>query len=172
MIRHTSVVILSGLLARPAWSQTPKNQICVSAVQQAYSTLEFEGPGYGSYYVTSCLNPMRIVSIYVSSRRYCKPDEIVPGFEGLNDVCETYGGFSILPESAVAANLTDEAIVRMPVLDMDEVSTVENVTAPFIISQSWFDLSFRTTVSLTIVAIRSFVSLKITLRNHVGYLGI
>jgi len=157
MIRHT-VVILFGILAQLAWSQTPKNQICVSAVQQAYSTLEFEGPGYGSYYVTSCLNPIRIASIYVSSRRYCKPDEIVPGFEGLNGICETYGGVSILPESAVAANLTDDAIERMPVLDMEEVPTTENVTAPFIISRSWFDLSFRTTVSLTAAAIRSFVS--------------
>lgn len=157
MVWPSSVVLLLCLLARPSWSQAiPKNQICVSAVQQAYSAVIFEGPGYTDYYTTSCLNTLRITSIYAASTIYCDHDDIAPGFSGLNKNCEAYGGFTMLPLSSVVGDLTEEDIKNMPVFNSDEVDPTANISEPFIISQSWFDVTFRTTVCLTVILPSSY----------------
>ena len=124
----------------------PQNQVCVAAIYGVYGAVSFEGVGSDDYWVSVCQNPAKVTSIYASAEVYCNADDIPPGFDYLASICEQYGFVSLLPESEVAANLTNEAISAMDILDMADVDPAVNMTKPFLISQAWFDLSYRTEV--------------------------
>ena len=138
---------LISLFASHGLSLTPSvHQECVSAVFSILGNLNFEGIGYGLYYVVICQNPLKVASIYAVSRTYCSPSDLDPGFDYLKTACHKYGGAELLPESEVAANLTDEAISRYPVLSQTDELVLTNLTTPILISRDWFDLGFRTEV--------------------------
>ncbi|PKK49623.1 hypothetical protein CI102_9866 [Trichoderma harzianum] len=121
-----------------------KDQECVSAVFGIVGGLNFEGIGYGNYYLGVCQNPLKVVSIYAISKTYCSSNDLGPGFEYLNWACLQYAGAGLIPEADVAVNLTDEAISRYPILDQKDVIVPKNLTMPVLITRDWFDLGFRT----------------------------
>lgn len=123
-----------------------KDQECVSAVFGIVGGLNFEGIGYGNYYLGVCQNPLKVVSIYAISKTYCSSNDLGPGFEYLNWACLQYAGAGLIPEADVAVNLTDEAISRYPILDQKDVIVPKNLTMPVLITRDWFDLGFRTEV--------------------------
>ncbi|KAJ4862477.1 ferric reductase like transmembrane component domain-containing protein [Trichoderma breve] len=121
-----------------------KDQECVSAVFGIVGGLNFEGIGYGNYYLGICQNPLKVVSTYAISKTYCSSADLGPGFEYLNWACLQYAGAGLIPEADVAVNLTDEAISRYPILDQDDVIVPKNLTTPVMVTRDWFDLGFRT----------------------------
>lgn len=123
-----------------------KDQECVSAVFGIVGGLNFEGIGYGNYYLGICQNPLKVVSTYAISKTYCSSADLGPGFEYLNWACLQYAGAGIIPEADVAVNLTDESISRFPILDQKDVVATKNLTTPVLVTRDWFDLGFRTEV--------------------------
>lgn len=123
-----------------------KDQECVSAVFGIVGGLNFEGIGYGNYYLGICQNPLKVVSVYAISKTYCSSADLGPGFKYLNWACLQYAGAGLIPEADVAVNLTDEAISRYPILDQKDVIVPKNLTTPVLVTRDWFDLGFRTEV--------------------------
>ncbi|KAL1855242.1 hypothetical protein VTK73DRAFT_8589 [Phialemonium thermophilum] len=121
-----------------------RNQVCVTAISLAYSKyLTFAGVGNGKATKAMCINPLEVASIYAAARRYCKPEDWEPGFRYVRGEC-TGSGFDMLPESAVARYLTDDAVRAMRVVDFKEVKAKTNLTEPVMISESYFYRVFHT----------------------------
>ncbi|KAL7786013.1 ferric reductase like transmembrane component domain-containing protein [Trichoderma afarasin] len=146
-MKHLLGVILTlvGFLTSHGLARViSKDQECVSAVFGIVGGLNFEGIGYGNYYLGICQNPLKVVSVYAISKTYCSSADLGPGFEYLNWACLQYAGAGLIPEADVAVNLTDEAISRYPMLDQKDVIVPKNLTTPVLVTRDWFDLGFRT----------------------------
>lgn len=126
--------------------QVAVHQECVSAVFGIIGNLNFEGIGYGEYYLAICQNPLKVTSVYAISRAYCPPNDIDTGFAYFSLSCQTYGSVELLSEADIAANLTAQAVSSFPILDQDDKRVLTNLTTPILISRDWFDLGFRTEV--------------------------
>ncbi|KAL7939228.1 hypothetical protein V8C35DRAFT_326351 [Trichoderma chlorosporum] len=138
-------LVLFGLFVSHGLSSTiAVDQECLSAVFGIVGGLNFEGLGYGNYFLANCQNPLNVASVYAIAKTYCPPSDLEPGVDYLNSSCQTNGGVVFMPEADVAANLTDEAISRFPILNQTDVSPMENLTTPVLISRDWFNLGFRT----------------------------
>ncbi|KAF2816982.1 uncharacterized protein BDZ99DRAFT_470052 [Mytilinidion resinicola] len=140
---------LSLALVALFWSQglcdeLKKNQVCVDAVFEAFGDLNFEGVGYGEYYVSICNNSLKANSIYATAKTYCKPEDIKPGFAMLSEYCENYGEVELLPMSDFADTLTESYISSMRVIDYGEVAETDNITTTVLLSRSYFLVSYRT----------------------------
>ncbi|RFU79737.1 ferric-chelate reductase [Trichoderma arundinaceum] len=145
--RHVAKVSLTlvSLLASYGLSSTIAiDQECVSAIFGIIGGLNFEGIGYGNYYLGICQNPLKVTSIYANSKTYCPPTDLDPGIGYLSSACQNYGGVGLIPEVDVASNLTDEMINGFPTLDQAHVNDTTNLTTPILISRDWFNLGFRT----------------------------
>lgn len=123
------------------------HQECVAAIFGIIGNLNFEGIGYGDYYLEICQNPLKVTSVYAISKAYCPPDDLNPGFNYFGLSCQSYGSVELIPEADLAANLTDKAINSFPILDQDDKRVLTNLTTPILISRDWFELGFRTEVS-------------------------
>lgn len=124
------------------------HQECVAAIIGIIGDLNFEGIGYGEYYLGICQNPLKVTSVYAISKAYCRPNDLDPGFTYLSLACQSYGSVELIPEADMAANLTDKAISSFPILDQDDKRVLTNLTTPILISREWFELGFRTEVRL------------------------
>lgn len=145
--RLWSLALLASLVGQVTAYDVSKDQECVAALVDVYGSLTFVGVGYGSYYDTVCANKLAVTSLYASSKTHCTPREIEDGFRFLQSVCEEYStNGTLLPESALAANLTDDAIRRMRSLGLSELRTAGNLTVPVLLSQEVFRLAYRTEV--------------------------
>jgi hypothetical protein len=122
------------------------HQECVAAVFGIIGNLNFEGIGYGEYYLGLCQNPLKVTSVYAISRAYCPPNDLDTGFAYFGLACQTYGPVELIPEAEIAANLTDKAVSSFPILDQDDKRVLTNLTTPILISRDWFELGFRTEV--------------------------
>ncbi|KAL7897248.1 ferric reductase like transmembrane component domain-containing protein [Trichoderma sp. SZMC 28014] len=120
------------------------HQECVAAVFGIIGNLNFEGIGYGEYYLGLCQNPLKVTSVYAISRAYCPPNDLDTGFTYFGLACQTYGPVELIPEADIAANLTDKAVSSFPILDQDDKRVLTNLTTPILISRDWFELGFRT----------------------------
>lgn len=123
------------------------SQHCVTAVYTAYNYLTFTGPWEG-FWLPKCQNPLEVISIYASSERYCRTDEQTSGFAFLQSLCQEWAHAGLIPREQVAANLTDDAIQRMRVVEFGEIPRREPVEEPILISPTYFDRTFRTVVAL------------------------
>ncbi|UKZ49270.1 hypothetical protein TrVGV298_003515 [Trichoderma virens] len=145
--RHLLRVFLTlvSLFASHGLSNTiAVNQECVSAVFGIIGGLNFEGVGYGNYYLGLCTNPLKTISVYANSKTYCPPADLEPGFSYFGWACQEYGGAEPISQADLAANLTIEAIKGFPVLDQADSNPLINLTTPILITRDWFDLGFRT----------------------------
>ena len=57
--------------------------------------------------------------------------------------CNGYGEVPLADASLYAANLTKEAIAALPGYNADDLPEDSNVTAPFLMSKPWFDITRR-----------------------------
>ncbi len=133
------------------------DQECVSAVYSIIGDLNFEGIGYGDYYMGVCQNPLKVISIYAIAKTYCAPAEVQPGVDYLNWSCQNYGGIELIPASEVAVNLSEESIRSYPILQQSDEDSTMNLTTPILISRDWFDLGFHTEVGEGVVPSYSFL---------------
>lgn len=122
------------------------HQECVAAVFGIIGNLNFEGIGYGEYYLGICQNPLKVTSVYAISRAYCLPNDLDTGFAYFSLACQTYGTVELISEADLAANLTDKAVSSFPILDQDDERVLTNLTTPILIARDWFELGFRTEV--------------------------
>lgn len=132
----------------PVSSRTPsRNEECIAALLDVYGELQFDGPGYGDYYASSCGNPSKVASMYAAANVYCNPAEKAAGLSLWNGYCVQYGPGPAMPESAVAVNTSESAIKRMQVINSTEDAATTNYTDPVMLSESLFRLAYRTEVS-------------------------
>ncbi|KJR86002.1 FRE family ferric-chelate reductase [Sporothrix schenckii 1099-18] len=120
-----------------------ENQECGVTLLFVYRKYAWPGVGYGSSYGAACQNPNAVVSMYASLYTYCPPEEWQPGVAGLNAQCLRRANVPFAAASDYAANLTTEAIAALPVYEAKTLRKSANVTAPFLMSQAWFDISRR-----------------------------
>lgn len=151
-IKHllrVSLTLVSLFASYGACDGIVANQECVSAVFGIVGGLNFEGIGYGNYYLGVCQNPLKVISIYAISKTYCPTNDLDPGFDYLRSACQMYGSVGLIPEADVAVNLTNEAISSYPILDQADQNPLTNLTTPILISRDWFNLGFRTEACLS-----------------------
>ncbi|KAL7906087.1 ferric reductase like transmembrane component domain-containing protein [Trichoderma velutinum] len=139
-----SLTIVGFLTSHGVSNVIGKDQECVSAIYGIVGGLKFEGIGYSNYYLALCQNPLKVASIYAISKTYCSSTDLESGYEHLNWACLMYAGAGVIPEVDLAANLTDEAISRFPILDQKDAIIPKNLTTPVLITRDWFNLGFRT----------------------------
>ncbi|KAL6904502.1 ferric reductase like transmembrane component domain-containing protein [Trichoderma evansii] len=120
------------------------HQECVAAVFGIIGQINFEGIGYGDYYLGVCQNPLKVTSVYAISKAYCPPGDLDTGYTYFGLACQSYGSVELIPEADVAVNLTDKVISSFPILDQDDKRLLTNLTTPIMISRDWFELGYRT----------------------------
>jgi ferric-chelate reductase len=147
MLFLSCLIILSHL--QNALSQIiPPNERCVTAVYTAYDYISFSGQPSKGLWAPRCRNRLRVLSIYTASTVYCSDAERETGFAQLEDQCREYAGVDLVPLEEFAANLTDEAISRMRVVEFRELPKRETVDTPILISELYYNRVFRTIVSM------------------------
>ena len=128
---------------------------CNDALVYAYYLVSFEGPGYGDYYGSICLNKIKLASILAAETVYCNVpvSDISQAIGDAEDVC-AYGDYLDKPADdsrafieQVGATITQKFVDSLPVYSQTDDHMLENITKPFIIDQAWFDIVYRTTVS-------------------------
>lgn len=125
----------------------PSNEYCLHAVSVSYNYITFSGEGYGTYYGPKCLNPLRTISTYASGKTFCTDKELSIGFETIRKECED-DGLEFLDWQQVVANVTDDDIAQMRVVEFDEVSEGSNVTDPVRLSNSFHERVGNTLVRI------------------------
>jgi hypothetical protein len=145
-MRLSYTVAAFAFLGSPLANALGKDQYCLDAVYEALSDLSFEGSSADAYWESTCQNPLKVGTIYASATRYCTEYEIIAGATLLNQYCTEYGEVELLPYSDFKANLSEEYINSLRVIDYEEIPATENVTAVVLISATYFDASFRTVV--------------------------
>lgn len=140
-------LLLGALFIRIVSSrELANNEICFSAVYRAYKPIKFAGPAGKKQWVMYCRNHLKVASIYASAKVYCQPEEILSGVGVLEENCQRRISQPLLPMSDFAANLTDETIAKMKVIENGEISPEKKVNTPVLISKKFFDLSLKTVV--------------------------
>ncbi|RHZ43508.1 ferric reductase family protein [Aspergillus thermomutatus] len=122
----------------------PPNERCVTAVYTAYEYISFAGLPNKGLWASRCRNRLHVLSIYAASDVHCSDAERVTGFAQLEAQCRDYAGVNLIPREEFAADLTNEAIGRMRVVEFRELSKKENVHTPILISKLYYRRVFRT----------------------------
>jgi hypothetical protein len=125
----------------------PTNEYCLNSVSVSYNYITFSGEGYNTYNGPKCLNPLRTISTYASGTTFCTDKEIEIGFEKIRRDCAK-DELEFLDWRHVVANVTNDDITRMRVVDFDEIPTGQNVTNPIRLSEAFFQRVDNTLVSL------------------------
>lgn len=123
---------------------------CVTAVFTAYNYLTFSGPV--GFWDSRCQNPLKVTSIYAASDIYCRPDERTAGFALFASYCHQFGQTDLLLRDQLAANLTDDAIQQMKVVEYGVIPKHQPLDAPVLISQNYFKRTFRTIEDMQFVS--------------------
>jgi hypothetical protein len=147
MLRVSLFAVSVVFFASLADSTLKKDQVCFDAVYEAYEELVFAGNAPDDYWIMTCTNPLKLVSMYASGITYCTEHEISSGTALLAQYCLEYGDVGLIPISNFAENLTAEHIRTIKVVDYGEIPATENITVPILLSQSYYALSYRTVVS-------------------------
>jgi hypothetical protein len=125
----------------------PANEYCLNSVSVSYNYITFSGEGYNTYYGPKCLNPLRTISTYASGKTFCTEKEIEIGFEKIRKDCEK-DELEFLDWRHLVANITNDDITKMRIVDFDEIPTGNNVTKSVRISESFFQRVDDTLVRL------------------------
>jgi hypothetical protein len=142
----------------------PTNEYCLHSVSVSYNYITFSGEGYNTYYGPKCLNPLRTISTYASGKTFCTDKEIQIGFEKIRKECEKEE-LEFLDWRHIVANVTDDNIARMKVVEFDEIPTGENVTEPIRLSEAFFHRVDNTLVCLPQLLFRFR---QLTFTEHLG----
>lgn len=146
---------MRGLLWLALWLQllvsvtsaTPPNEQCVTAVYTAYGYIGFAGFPAKGFWNTRCQNALEVTSIYAACEVYCSPAERTAGLVGLAAYCREYAGVDLIPREQLAENLTEDAIHRMRIVEYRELPKKGAVDDPVLISEAFYQVTFRTLVS-------------------------
>jgi len=125
----------------------PSNEYCLHSVSVSYNYITFSGKGYNTYYGPKCLNPLRTISTYASGKMLCTDKEIQIGFEKIRRECEK-DDFEFLDWRHIVANITDNDIASMRLVEFDEIPSGTNVTEPVRLAKSFFQRVDNTLVCL------------------------
>jgi hypothetical protein len=125
----------------------PINEYCLNSVSVSYNYITFPGEGYNTYYGPKCLNPLRTISTYASGKTFCTDKEIHVGFEKIRKECEK-DELEFLDWRHIVANITNDDIAKMRVVEFDEIPTGKNVTEPIRLSEALFQRVSNTLVCL------------------------
>jgi hypothetical protein len=132
----------------------PTNEYCLHSVSVSYNYITFSREGYNTYYGPKCLNPLRTISTYASGKTLCTDKEIQVGFEKIHRECEK-DGLEFLDWRYVVANITNDDIAKMRVVEFNEIPTGTNVTEPVRLSRAFFHRVGNTLVRLPQLLSRS-----------------
>ncbi|OJJ45856.1 hypothetical protein ASPZODRAFT_160065 [Penicilliopsis zonata CBS 506.65] len=125
-------------------STTPRNERCINAIASAYNFFTFAGLPNRGRWEPGCQNRLHVISIYASAEVYCSDEsDRVAGLAALARECQHHG-LEFLPRDVLAANLTEEAIMNMRVVDYMEVPRGEVVDQPVLLSSGFFGRILRT----------------------------
>ncbi|CAG8879746.1 unnamed protein product [Penicillium salamii] len=130
--------------AQGVWANTPKDELCVTAVFSAYNYISFAGTPPKPLWHSRCRNALKVTSIYAASEVYCSEQARAQGLAELADQCREFGHEELLSRDEVAENLTEDAIRNMRRVDYLELSRADPVDVPVLLSATYYDLMFNT----------------------------
>jgi len=116
----------------------PSNEYCLHSVSVSYNYITFAGDGYGTYNGPKCLNPLRTISTYASGKTFCTENEIQVGFDKIRRECNKED-LEFLDWQELVADVTEEVIAGMRVVEFDELPTETNITEPVRLSRPFLD---------------------------------
>ncbi|ETN36989.1 uncharacterized protein HMPREF1541_07977 [Cyphellophora europaea CBS 101466] len=117
---------------------------CVGACELALSHVVFPDVNASlGYYPAQCGSKLRITSVYVCMRSYCRPGEIAAGWPELNQDCELYANITLPPFSTIG-NVTDEDVAHFRQLGVDEFDVGLKLDEPALPTSPLFHLAYRT----------------------------
>lgn len=116
----------------------PSNEYCLHSVSVSYNYITFTGDGYGTYNGPKCLNPLRTISTYASGKTFCTENEIQVGFDKIRRECNKED-LEFLDWQELVADVTEEVIAGMRVVEFDELLTGTNITEPVRLSRPFLD---------------------------------
>ncbi|KAF1815826.1 hypothetical protein P152DRAFT_430174 [Eremomyces bilateralis CBS 781.70] len=119
---------------------------CINAVQAAINTLAFIESQPLSDYDARCRGRLRLISFYASTTVYCEPDELKEGLEGVATECSAQNT-TLVPISEFEANLTEDAISHLRIVERFELDGGDNLTVPVLLSEEFFNLAYKTIVT-------------------------
>ena len=121
------------------------NQECGSIILRTYSGYTWPvADDIKTKYGPACQNPNALISQYAALFTYCQPHEYDASLKYMAQLCMRKGEVEMIPYTDFTANLTKEAIAALPVVESaHDISKKSNVTAPFLISQAWFDIALK-----------------------------
>ncbi|QDS77776.1 hypothetical protein FKW77_005259 [Venturia effusa] len=141
-MRASIAVSCVALLGLPVVSALSPNEYCVDGIYTALTSVIFNGSTAAAYVQASCLNPLKVESIYASANRYCTDHELSAGIAWLSETCLTYG-LELLPYTNFKENFTQDYLDSLRTIEYGETIT-ETVSTVVIISESYYDLGYRT----------------------------
>ena len=141
------LLVLGWLSLFAAAKLLPETEGCVTIVYTAVGFISFSGSRDVGRWQTTCLNPLKVVSIYAASEVFCDEGERVAGLASLDDLCRRYVDAALLPREQFAVNLTEDAIREMRVVEYLEIPNSEPVESPVLISERYYGQVSRTLVS-------------------------
>lgn len=161
-----SFLLLPFLLKLAVAGQLTENQLCMAACDAALSYLTFNGSELQSYYVAECTNSLRVQSMFVCSKTYCKESDIQPGLNYFEKYCQTYGSVDLLPYSIIS-NFTTESIEALRQVTTADLLSEESFDEVVLLSKDLYDVSWKTVVMLTAHSCSIYRAY-----NSTGFLGI
>lgn len=125
--------------------------VCATACQTALSSTEFSGISLAEdYYSAICRNILQVKSTFICMRSYCSADEILEGWESLDQSCEGDGGVNILPWSIVD-DVTEAEVSSWPILTYEDRQAGTSFNTSASVDQTLFDFAYTTMASHNII---------------------
>lgn len=149
MMLSRALGLLALALPGMVVAQTAQEE-CGAVIYQLYGQFSYEGPIEGGndedsiFWATVCTNRIAVLSEFAAAKLYCSPEDYQPSVDLIANWCQRYGDVTMLPISDFAANLTDEAIRKLPVLGPSDPRLRKNISAPFLIAKPVYDLGYKT----------------------------
>ncbi|KIW71963.1 hypothetical protein PV04_00189 [Phialophora macrospora] len=105
------------------------HQICVAACYNALNDIEFtDQPGGNG---TSCLNDLRISSIYLCARARCEDDDIVPGVSWWQKQCKhSSEAVNVANYHSTTDNVSLESIRSLPTVEYKDKGVFDETAVP------------------------------------------
>ncbi|KAF5862206.1 hypothetical protein ETB97_011911 [Aspergillus alliaceus] len=124
----------------------PLSERCVTAVYTAYDYVTFTTPAEVApgLWGSRCQNTYKVTSIYAAADLYCEPYERSVGFAQFQSYCQQFAQVDLIPREALAANLTEDSISRMRIVDFGEVPRSDPADYPVLLSATFYRRVFRT----------------------------
>jgi hypothetical protein len=139
--------ILFTLTSTPSANSFSKDDYCLDAIYEAYSDMTFVGNNNKEYWLSTCTNPLHLISMYASGITYCTQHELSSGTALLARYCKKYGGVSLTPMFELKENLTARYIKTLPIVNDKDGLVAKNITTPVLLSEAYYATIYHTRVS-------------------------